>query len=73
MSFRHILGDVLRDLRYGARAFTRNPLFSMVAVTSLVLGRGYRQAAMASEIRERHDARVWVVARQRTCIKRGSV
>ena len=39
----------------------------------VVVGCGHRQAAMAPEIRERYDARLWIVARQRTRIKRGSV
>jgi predicted permease len=40
MSIRHVLGDVSRDLRYGARVLIRNPLFSLVAVVSLALGIG---------------------------------
>ena len=40
MSIRHVLGDVSRDLRYGARVLIRNPLFSLVAIVSLALGIG---------------------------------
>ena len=40
MSIRHVLGDISRDLRYGARVLIRNPLFSLVAVISLALGIG---------------------------------
>jgi predicted permease len=36
----HLLDDLARDVRYGARVLVRNPLFSTVSIASLSLGIG---------------------------------
>src|SRR5258708_20227348 len=36
--------DLLKDLRYAVRQFTRNPVFTAVAVTSLAIGLGANTA-----------------------------